>query len=55
MRFSTLLVAAGTASIALAAPLDRPSKRASKLQFFGVNESGPEFGTGNIPGTEGTE
>lgn len=56
MRFSTCLLAAGTASLALAAPLEgRPSKRASKLKFFGVNESGPEFGTSNLPGTLGTD
>lgn len=56
MRFSTCLLAVGTASLALAAPLEgRPSKRASKLKFFGINESGPEFGTGNVPGTLGTD
>ena len=40
-----------TAALALAAP----TKRASKLQFFGVNESGPEFGEGNLPGTYGKD
>lgn len=55
MRFFTFCIAAGTASLALAAPLERSNKRTSKFQFFGVNESGPEFGTSNIPGTYGTD
>ncbi|KAL1301956.1 hypothetical protein AAFC00_002412 [Neodothiora populina] len=55
MHFSTLLLAAGTAGLAFAAPLERTSKRSNKLQFFGINESGPEFGTNNIPGTLGTD
>lgn len=55
MRFSTLLMAAGTASVALSSPITSIAKRVSKLQFFGVNESGPEFGTGNIPGVYGTD
>ncbi|KAF2135423.1 glycoside hydrolase family 5 protein [Aplosporella prunicola CBS 121167] len=52
MRVSTIL-AASTASLALAAPVQH--KRANKLQFFGVNESGPEFGETNLPGTKDTD
>ena len=44
MNTLTLLLAATTA---LAAPA---AKRASALQFFGVNEAGPEFGESNFPG-----
>ncbi|GAB7357671.1 hypothetical protein MBLNU459_g0162t1 [Dothideomycetes sp. NU459] len=63
MRFSTLLVAAGTASVAFSSPIARTGKSpkkytnssSSKLEFFGVNESGPEFGTGNIPGVFNTD
>lgn len=45
------LAAFATAALSLAAP----AKRASKLQFFGVNESGPEFGEGTLPGAYGKE
>lgn len=59
MRFSTILLAAGTASLAIAAPLDPNtksiSKRVSKFKFFGINESGPEFGEGKLPGTLNTD
>ncbi|CAG8952922.1 hypothetical protein HYFRA_00007636 [Hymenoscyphus fraxineus] len=49
MRFSTPLLAASLTASALASPLT--SKRATTFQFFGVNESGAEFGQGNLPGT----
>ncbi|KAF2263424.1 endo-beta-1,4-glucanase [Lojkania enalia] len=48
MRFASALLAALTAGIAVAAPVKM--KRVSKFKFFGVNESGPEFGNKNIPG-----
>ncbi|KAF2220245.1 glycoside hydrolase superfamily [Elsinoe ampelina] len=48
MKFSSILVAS-TATLALAAPSKRQSK--NKLQFWGVNESGAEFGQTNLPGT----
>lgn len=41
----------GAAALAFAAP----TKRASNFQFFGVNEAGPEFGEGNLPGVYGTD
>nr|AAB51451.1 endo-beta-1,4-glucanase [Macrophomina phaseolina] len=54
MRLSTLLIA-GSASLALAAPVQKEEKRASNFQFFGVNESGPEFGETKLPGTKNTD
>jgi endoglucanase len=51
MLFKSYLVAAFVA-FATAKPI---RKRASKLEFFGVNESGPEFGSNNIPGVLGTD
>ncbi|KAH0392348.1 hypothetical protein KCU89_g13555, partial [Aureobasidium melanogenum] len=56
MHLPSLLLAAGSASLVFAQPLTRLGQRAaSKLQFVGVNESGPEFGEGNIPGHLGTD
>jgi len=59
MHLSSFLLAAGSASIVLSQPLTRLSQRAAsssgKLQFVGINESGPEFGEGNIPGKLGTD
>lgn len=54
MRVSTAILAT-TASIALAAPVKQEEKRASNFTFFGVNESGPEFGESNLPGTLNTD
>ena len=48
MRFLSLLLAGVTAGLALTAPTKK--KRGSRLRFFGVNESGAEFGNGNLPG-----
>lgn len=49
MKFISIIVAAGTAALAVAAPSKRQAK-SSKLQFWGVNESGAEFGQTNLPG-----
>ncbi|KAK7723338.1 hypothetical protein SLS57_004532 [Botryosphaeria dothidea] len=54
MRLSTVLVA-GSASLALAAPVQKEEKRASTFEFFGVNESGPEFGETKWPGVKNTD
>lgn len=51
MQFQIYLTAA-FAALAMAKPF---RKRVSKLEFFGVNESGPEFGSDNIPGVLGTD
>ena len=55
MRFGNILVAASTVVLALAAPSVHIKKRASKFQWFGVNESGAEFGSGSIPGELGKD
>lgn len=52
MHFSNLCLAAGLAALSMAAPAKE--KRGSKLEFFGVNESGAEFGTA-IPGVYNTD
>ncbi|OQN99937.1 hypothetical protein B0A48_14142 [Cryoendolithus antarcticus] len=52
MHFITLLAAAGTVALSLAAPQKRAS---SRLRFVGINESGPEFGDGKYPGTLGKD
>lgn len=54
MLFSSLLVAASAASFAFAAP-QKLAKRAGKMQWVGVNESGPEFGDGKFPGLYGKD
>ncbi len=55
MRFVQLLVAASTAALAFAAPAGDKKKRAKKFQFFGVNESGAEFGNTAFPGILGKD
>ncbi|KAH0269357.1 endo-beta-1,4-glucanase, partial [Aureobasidium melanogenum] len=56
MHLPSLLLAAGSAGLVLAQPLTRLGQRAAnKLRFIGVNESGPEFGEGSIPGRLGTD
>ena len=55
MRFGNLLVAASTAVLAVAAPSVEKKKRVSKFKFFGVNESGAEFGNTAIPGQLGKD
>lgn len=53
MRFATLFVSAAITVGALAAPVQE-KKRSDKLQYFGINESGAEFGTA-LPGTYGVD
>ena len=55
MRFGNLFVAASTAVLAVAAPSVEKKKRFSKFHFFGVNESGAEFGNTAIPGELGKD
>ncbi|KAG2419241.1 endoglucanase 3 precursor [Aspergillus terreus] len=52
MKLSAMLVAVAAGS-AMAVPHHR--KRASPFQWFGVNESGAEFGENNLPGVYGTD
>lgn len=51
MHFASLLLVASTAALAIAAP----KEKRKNFTWFGVNESGAEFGNGNIPGTLGTD
>ncbi|PMD35398.1 glycoside hydrolase family 5 protein [Hyaloscypha variabilis F] len=55
MHFGHLLVVASTAVLAVAAPSTGLKKRVKKFQFFGVNESGAEFGNTAIPGQLGKD
>lgn len=47
MHFIQLFAAASAMGLALAAP-SKIAKRAGKMQWVGVNESGPEFGDGRV-------
>lgn len=49
MRLTNVLGTVALAALAFAAPSTN-KKRTDKMEFVGVNESGPEFGTGNLPG-----
>ncbi|KAK4863995.1 hypothetical protein LT330_010205 [Penicillium expansum] len=55
MRYTSLLTIAGITGLVLAAPGPSLSKRASSFVWFGANEAGAEFGSGNIPGELGTD
>ncbi|GIC92460.1 uncharacterized protein Aud_008926 [Aspergillus udagawae] len=56
MKFTQFFTLASTAGLALAAPGPKSkTKRTSAFQWFGSNESGAEFGSGNIPGVLGTD
>lgn len=54
MRLSSILAAASAMSSVFAAP-SKLAKRAGKMQWVGVNESGPEFGDNIFPGLYGKE
>jgi hypothetical protein len=54
MHFSKLAIVASTVALAAAAP-PKKAKRAGNFEFFGVNESGAEFGNLNLPGVLGTD
>lgn len=57
--FSRSFLFAILAGIAVAQPVDQVSARAApatkNFKFFGINESGPEFGEGTIPGVKNKE
>ncbi|TVY20491.1 putative endo-beta-1,4-glucanase B [Lachnellula arida] len=56
MHFASMLLVASTAVLAVAAPATEKQKRAlKKFKFFGVNESGAEFGNTAIPGELGKD
>ena len=50
MLFSNILMAAALVSTAFAAPSDKETRANRKLNWFGINESGAEFGEKNLPG-----
>ncbi|KAJ4365026.1 hypothetical protein N0V83_008642 [Neocucurbitaria cava] len=54
MLFKNLMAAATLASTAFAAPAEK-RQAANKLKFFGINESGAEFGEKNFTGVYGKE
>lgn len=53
MLLKNLFAAAALASNVFAAPTE--DKRANKLKWFGINESGAEFGEKNFTGVYGKE
>jgi hypothetical protein len=66
MHLFSFLLAAASFSWVLTAPAPNPdpapnergisqNKKRGNFWFAGVNESGAEFGSGNIPGTKGTD
>ncbi|KAJ5174979.1 CAZyme family GH5 [Penicillium canariense] len=55
MRLNHIIFLAAAAGSAVAVPFKDHAKRASAFQWFGSNESGAEFGSGNIPGVWGTD
>nr|AFY98622.1 endo-beta-1,4-glucanase [Bispora antennata] len=56
MRFSTPLLATSLMASVFGSPVITTKRsNSSTFQFFGVNESGAEFGQTNIPGTLGTD
>lgn len=55
MLFSNIFAAAALVSTAFAAPASKETRATRKLKFFGVNESGAEFGETKFPGVYGTD
>jgi aryl-phospho-beta-D-glucosidase BglC (GH1 family) len=53
MLLQNVLAVAALVSSAFSAPTEQ--KRASKMKWFGINESGAEFGEKNIPGLYGKD
>lgn len=50
MLFGNILAAVALASTAFAAPSNKETRANRKLKWFGINESGAEFGEKNFPG-----
>ncbi|KAF1833352.1 glycoside hydrolase [Decorospora gaudefroyi] len=55
MLFNNLLAAAALASTAFAVPSERRQNSDRKMKWFGINESGAEFGEKNFTGVYGRE
>jgi opacity protein-like surface antigen len=54
MLFKNILAAAALAATAFAAPAEE-KRQTKKLEWFGINESGAEFGEKNFTGVYGKE
>jgi endoglucanase len=50
MLLTNIFAAAALVGSAFAAPADKETRQNKKLKWFGINESGAEFGEANIPG-----
>ena len=50
MLFSNILAAAALVGAAFGAPSNQETRANRKLKWFGINESGAEFGEKNFPG-----
>lgn len=55
MLFKGIFAAAALASTAVAAPAEKRQSNSSKLEWFGINNSGAEFGEKNFTGVYGKE
>jgi endoglucanase len=55
MLVKNLLAAAALAATAFASPFEKRQNSTRKLKWFGINESGAEFGEKNFTGVYGTE
>jgi endoglucanase len=50
MLLTNIFAAAALVGSAFAAPADKETRQNKKMKWFGINESGAEFGEANIPG-----
>jgi endoglucanase len=55
MLLNNILAAAAVVSTAFAAPYEKSQKSTRKMKWFGINESGAEFGEKNFTGVYGKE
>jgi endoglucanase len=55
MLFKNVLTAAALVSAAFAAPSKKRQSSTRKMQWFGINESGAEFGDNSFPGVYGKD
>ena len=55
MLAKNILAAAALATTAFAHPLEERQNSTRKLKWFGINESGAEFGETNFTGVYGTQ
>jgi endoglucanase len=55
MLLTNLFAAAALVGSAFAAPSNKEARQSRKMKWFGINESGAEFGETNIPGLYGKD